>query len=103
MINDIKFQQELKEKLVTINQSNIGVQIYPVGKRLGDFERAAIFYPLTPKNFALFKISISNAVIGFTEISEFLFLSKYIYITSSMGLKFYDKSDGSMDAKGSTC
>lgn len=103
MINDIKFQQEIKEKLVAINQSSIGVQIYPPGKRLGDFERADIFYPLTPSNFALFKLHINNGVPIFSEYTEFLFLYKYVFITSSMGLKFYDKSDGSLDAKGSTC
>ena len=84
MTNETKLQFELKEKLGAVKQPNIGVIIYPPGKRLGDFEKADIFFPLTPSYFALFKLHINTGVPIFLEYTEFLFLSNYVFITSSI-------------------
>ncbi len=103
MPNEIKLQSELKEKLGAFKHPNIGLSIYPAGKRLGDFEKADIFYPLTPSHFALFKLNVNTDATIFIEQTEFLFLTKYVFISSSMGLNFWERSDGSLDATGSTC
>ena len=96
-------QSNLKKKLNHFKHPSIGITMYPPGKRLGDLERADIFYPLSSSNFAIFKLNITNESSIFLEFTEFLFLSKFIFISSSMGLQFYSKSDGSLDANGTTC
>ncbi len=103
MKNEIKLQLDQKRQLEAIKHQNIQLVVYPADKRLEDFERADVFYPLSPKTLVLFKLNISNGISIFTENSEFTFLSKYIFIKSSMGLEFWDRSDGSLDATASTC
>lgn len=103
MSKETMSQSNLKKKLDHIKHPNIGITMYPPGKRLGDLERAAIFYPLSSSHFALFKLHINTGSLIFIEFTEFLFLSKFIFISSSMGLQFYSKSDGSLDANGTTC
>ena len=103
MKNETISQSDLKQKLGNFKHPNIGITMYPLGKRLGDLERADILYPLTPKNFVLFKLHINTGLPIFTEVTEILFLSKFIFITSSMGPQFYTKSDGSLDANSTTC
>lgn len=103
MTNETKLQTDLKEKLGAIKHPNISIEIYPPEKRLADFEKSNIIYPLIPSHFVLFKLHINNGVSIFTESSDYLFIYKHIFISSSMGLKYYDRSDGALDATGSSC
>lgn len=103
MNNEIKLQSELKAKFDIFRHPNIGINIYPPDKRLKDFEIADIVFPLTPSSFVLLNLQVNNGVPIFTESTQFLFLSNFVFITSSMGLKFWNRSDGSQDATGTTC
>ena len=103
MTNETKLQTDFKEKLGAIKHPNISFEIYPPGKRLSDFERADIIYPLTSSHFVLFKMRINNGVSIYTESSDYLFLYQHIFISSSMGLKYWDRNDGALDATGSSC
>ena len=103
MTIEIKRQLDLKEKLEAIKHPNIQLVIYPPDKRLVDLNKSIIFYPISEKNFVLMKLHIVTNNPSYQESSEFLFLSNFIFIESSMGLDFYQKSDGSLDAKPTSC
>jgi hypothetical protein len=103
MTNEIKQQLHLREKLGSFKHPNMHIELYPPDTRLADLKRATIFEPLSPKSFVLCKVHIHNGVSIFTETTELLFLYHYLFITSSMGLNFWSRSDGSLDATASTC
>lgn len=103
MTNDAISQLELIRQLESIKHPNIQTLVYPAGKRLESFEKGDDFYPLSQKTLVLFKLYILNGTTIFNETSEFVFLSNDIFITSSMGLEFWYRSDGALDATSSTC
>jgi hypothetical protein len=103
MTTEIKLLTDFKNKLSSIQHPNISIEIFPPDKRLGDFERADIIYPLTLSHFVLFNLKINNGDSIFKETSNYLFIYKHIFISSSMGLKFWDRSDGALDATNSSC
>jgi hypothetical protein len=94
---------ELINHLKAINHPNIEIKIFPPGVRLENLERAAIFYPLSPRHFVLFEMEIKNDDPIFKESTKYLFIYEHIFISSSLGLDFYTRSDGASDAHGSSC
>ncbi len=94
---------ELIDKLKQIDHPNVSIEMFPPNKRLSDIERADIISPLTPALFVLFRMVITNGVSIFTETTNYLFIYKHLFIKSSLGLEYSDRSDGSIDAKGSSC
>jgi hypothetical protein len=94
---------ELPKTLESINHPNISIKIFPPNMRLNDLKRATIIYPLTPVHLVLFNMSISNNKSIFKESSNYLFISEHLFVTSSMGLDYYDRSDGSLDAHPTSC
>jgi hypothetical protein len=94
---------ELINKLKEINHPNISIKIFPAAFRLSDLERAVIFYPLSPRHFVLFEVEIKNDDSIFRETTNYIFIYEHIFITSSLGLEYYTRSDGAFDATGSSC
>lgn len=103
MTNEKQHQLEIIKGLEEINHPNISIEIFPPDKRISDFERVPIIYPLTKSNFALFELNITNGVSIFSENTNYQFISKYLYISSSIGVNHYFRSDGSLDGKGTSC
>ena len=103
MTTETKLLTDFKNSLSIFQHPNISFEIFPPDKRLKDFDKVDIIYPLTPSHFVLFKMQISNGDFVFTESSTYLFIYKHIFISSSMGLEFWDRSDGALDATGSSC
>ena len=66
MTNEKQHQLEIIKGLEEINHPNISIEIFPPDKRISDFERVPIIYPLTKSNFALFELNITNGAILFT-------------------------------------
>lgn len=103
MANEMKIQAKLREQLGAIKHPNISFEIYPVGKRLGDFDRVPIIYPLSSSQFVLLELNISNGISIFSENTTYQFISNHLFISSSMGLVHWFRSDGALDATGSSC
>lgn len=98
-----KESTKLREQLDAIDHPNISIKKYAADFRLKDMERFDIFYPLTKSMFVLFELKIDNGIFIFKQSSDFLFMYNYIFISASLGLDIYSRSDGAADATGSHC